>query len=203
VRSSDSDKIGSGSFQINSLTKAGIVIFTAVYVAIVILTILIAQRANSAAPGEKRIVLAVALALPFLLVRLVWSLLAAFSHIHDFSYITPNDTVLLVMNVIMEFIVVLIFLVMGVTLNRKPAEEEVVVVVDDDARQKRAPGPNDDQFSQGPLPPSGRRGGRKFHGGPIMMLVQYVMEKTSITLQRPRVILTLGLSRVDRKMNPA
>jgi hypothetical protein len=81
------------------------------------------------------------------------------------------------MNVIMEFIVVLIFLVMGVTLNREPAEEEVVVVVDDDTRQKRAAGPNDDQFSHGPLPPSGRRGGRKFHGGPIMMLVQYVMEK--------------------------
>jgi len=64
--------------------------------------------------------LAIALAMPFILVRLIYSAVFTFSGNTKFSSTSGDESILLGMSVIMEAIAVVIFEAIGITLNKIP-----------------------------------------------------------------------------------
>lgn len=109
----------------STLNKASTALFIVCYVATALATLLMSFSISHAEPGEKRLLIAVAAALPFLLVRLVYSIISNLTHIASFNALTPNVTILLCMVLIEEFIVVLIFEGFGLTLQVREKTQHV------------------------------------------------------------------------------
>lgn len=63
--------------------------------------------------AERRVAFAVLMALPFILVRLVYSACVVFLHSHLFNLVNGSVVVNAVMAVVMEFVVVGIYLILG------------------------------------------------------------------------------------------
>ncbi|KAF2166971.1 hypothetical protein M409DRAFT_54731 [Zasmidium cellare ATCC 36951] len=100
-----------------STVRIGIVLFTVVFALLLIFNVMAAVLARSTMRGEKVLLVAVNLAAPLMLVRLVYPLLAAFSHINLFQIgneSTSAVTTSLFMEVVEEFGVVIIYLVAGI-----------------------------------------------------------------------------------------
>ena len=111
ISSSDVSKHPSGQ----NFEKAGGVMFLIVYIALVVLVLLTMIHYSQLPWGEKRILLAIMAALPLLAVRILYSLLADFKHDSTFNIVDGNATVQLCMSIIEEMIVMVLFLVAGIT----------------------------------------------------------------------------------------
>lgn len=100
-------------------TKIGIIIFLFVYLLLSSLVVVTMKDVGNAMKGEKRIYFAVVCALPFIAVRLLWSVLSAFSHNRDFS-LTSNGKPLiqLFMAILEEFVVVCLYTLAGLTAHK-------------------------------------------------------------------------------------
>jgi hypothetical protein len=107
-----------GTYQPGSLNKAGTSLFIVTYVGIVAATILISFSVSHAEKGEKRIIMAVAFSLPFLLVRLAYSIGSTFSYGKKFNLLTGNPTILLCVALLEEIIVVFAYEGTGLTLGK-------------------------------------------------------------------------------------
>ena len=94
-------------------TKVGVVIYLLALIALALIAAVTTHKLSNAPSGEKRLVWAVILALPFILVRLIYSLISVFSHDHHFNLITGSVAILVVMSVLEEMAVVVIYLVIG------------------------------------------------------------------------------------------
>lgn len=116
---------GFKSYTPGPLNKAGTSLFIIAYIAILVLTAFLSFHTSAAEKGEKRLFLAVALSLPFLLVRLIYSIVFTFTHNKDFNLLTGSVTVVLCVALIEEFIIVIIYEGMGLTLKRVSPEEHV------------------------------------------------------------------------------
>jgi hypothetical protein len=104
------------------LSKAAMGLFIAAYVILLVSTIMISFSLPHAEPGEKRLLLAVALSLPSILVRLIYSSISLFGNSADFR---NNVTILLCMAFLMELSAVIIFEAIGLTLRKiTPVEME-------------------------------------------------------------------------------
>jgi hypothetical protein len=115
-------------------SKAGNVIFIVCYVLIVIAAIIISFSVSHADSGERRILMAVAAALPFLLVRLVYSAISVLAGVSSFSSVTGNVTILLIMGYVMELIPVLIYEAAGLSVPKiKPVFESIPLTSPDDS----------------------------------------------------------------------
>jgi lysylphosphatidylglycerol synthetase-like protein (DUF2156 family) len=102
-----------GVYQPQATTKAGIVLYLIAFIALGLIAAVIAHKLSNASSDEKRLVWAVIMALPFILVRLIYSLISVFSHSRYFNLITGSVVILVVMSVLQEMAVVLIYLVIG------------------------------------------------------------------------------------------
>ena len=122
VNASD-DFATTGKYVPGSLSKAGTALFIVAYVAVVVSTVLISFSASHASHGEKRILFAVAAALPFLLVRLVYAIMSTFSKNKNFNLLAGSVTILLCVALIEELIVVLLFEGVGLTLSQIPKDD--------------------------------------------------------------------------------
>lgn len=83
--------------------------------------------------GERRTLLAVAISAPFILVRILYSVLVWFAHNDNFSLFGGDVTVQLVMAVLEEVVVVVVCLGVGMTLSvrgERSTYKEVPVVSD-------------------------------------------------------------------------
>ena len=98
-------------------TKIGIIIFLIIYLVLLALVIITMKDVGSASRGEKRIYFAVLAALPFLAVRLLWSLLAAFSNNSTFSIEGGKPLVQLFMAILEEFVIVVMYTLAGLTAS--------------------------------------------------------------------------------------
>lgn len=107
----------SGHFNTLPLTKIAISLFVVAYTAVLTVAAFTAFNVPHIERGERRLLLAIGLSLPFLLVRLIYSCFVAFANEARFSLISGSVSIMLAMGVIQEFIVVMIFLVMGLTLR--------------------------------------------------------------------------------------
>jgi uncharacterized membrane protein (DUF485 family) len=109
---------GSG-IQVSTASKAGIILYICAYAALCLVCVLSITSLHHAESGEKRLAFAVILALPFILVRLIYSTLVVFVHNHDFNIVGGSVVLLVVMAVVDEFIVVGIYLVCGFTMEKQ------------------------------------------------------------------------------------
>ncbi|MCJ1250288.1 hypothetical protein MMC30_007514 [Trapelia coarctata] len=98
----------------HTLTRAAIIIFLVVFIILSMITIFTFFFLRSISPGEHRILYAVALSIPFLLVRLIYSLLANFDSGTTFSLSAGNVVVQAFMATIEEFVVVALYLAAGI-----------------------------------------------------------------------------------------
>ena len=113
-----------GAYKTQTTSKAGVVLFIIAYVALVLITALTTLNLSSAEAGEKRLDFAIILALPFILVRLAYSALAVFSHHHEFKVVGGSVAIQAIMSVLMEFIVVFIYLLIGLKTEAKPVARQ-------------------------------------------------------------------------------
>jgi hypothetical protein len=109
-----------GTFTVQTTSKIGVLLYVVGYVVLAVRTVTIIPKLSSHA-GEKHLALAVIIALPFILVRIIYSLLAVFLHNHDFSLINGSVAILVVMSVLEEFLVVIIYLIVGWRAEALPA----------------------------------------------------------------------------------
>ncbi|KAF7955764.1 hypothetical protein EAE96_004687 [Botrytis aclada] len=123
-------------------SKVSNILFIVSFVAIIATTILISFSISN---GEKRILLGIAIALPFLFVRLLYSVLSTFvSHSTKFNALTGSVTVLLCMDLLEELVIVLLYLAIGVTLKVKPKD----VVADSEMQRSSGTSENEEPFAQ-------------------------------------------------------
>jgi hypothetical protein len=109
----------SGKFVYGSLSQAAVALFIIAYVLIIMATLgLLQSTFRPEDEGEKRLLIAVAASLPFLLVRIIYSCLSTFTTNSEFSQISGNPTILLVMGFVMELIVIILYEAVGLTLRR-------------------------------------------------------------------------------------
>ena len=154
-------------------TKVGVVIFIIAWIILCGLLANLAMRSACIDKSERRLVLAVAVSVPFILVRLIYSVILSFAHNPRFNLISGSVTINLVMAVLEEFVVIILCLGIGLTL-RVQRERDVFVrgvgVVQNS--DKMAPVINEGrEKSEGGSPE------RTWRGGPITWLVQQVLER--------------------------
>ncbi|MCJ1280223.1 hypothetical protein MMC21_008050 [Puttea exsequens] len=106
-----------GTFKVQTTSKIGIILYIVAYVFLTLIALLTATKLSRAEMGEKRLLLAVILALPCILVRLAYSALAVLTHHHEFNLLTGSVAIFVIMAVAMEFIVIVIYLVTGWTIK--------------------------------------------------------------------------------------
>lgn len=106
-----------------TLTQAAVGLFIAGFVILAIATVRVFFAISSAEPGERRLIPALGVALPFLLVRVVYAGIGAFGDDARFNAATGSDVIFLVMVVLMELAVVGIFEGVGLTLRAIPKAE--------------------------------------------------------------------------------
>jgi hypothetical protein len=95
--------------------KVGTIIFLFVYLLLFALVVITMRDVGNAPAGEKRIYFAVLAALPFIAVRLLWSILSVFADNSTFSINTPKPLVQLFMATVEEFIVVIFYTAAGLS----------------------------------------------------------------------------------------
>ncbi|KAJ5204855.1 uncharacterized protein N7498_005734 [Penicillium cinerascens] len=98
-------------------TKVGMILYLVSWAAMVLILLVVTSRRSSLERGEHRTLLAVAISSPFILVRVIYATLIWFLHNGTFSILNGNETVILVMSVLEEFVVVIVCLGVGMTLR--------------------------------------------------------------------------------------
>ncbi|KAI0424406.1 hypothetical protein F5Y09DRAFT_324464 [Xylaria sp. FL1042] len=113
-----------GTYTITTYTEVGSALTIAGFSIVVIATALLGIRISEVEAGEKRVVLAVALSLPFLLIRIIYQALGTFQPHSQFSSISGNVNYLIGLAIIEEFIIVIIIEGLGLTFQVRPKSDE-------------------------------------------------------------------------------
>ena len=103
-----------------SMIHIGIILYTVVIVILIILTIGAWIGHLGTNGGEPLLVVAVICALPFIFVRLLYSLLSVFSGDQRFNQFTGSETIALFMSVLQEMVAVMIYIAAGLKLPAVP-----------------------------------------------------------------------------------
>ena len=107
---SGEDLSSTGHYSQQTLSKVGLALFIASFVAILATTVLLYPSISHADSGEeKRILLAVAVSLPLLLVRLVYSSAYTFGGVRSFSALNGSVTILLCVALWAEMGIVIVY----------------------------------------------------------------------------------------------
>ena len=102
----------------DSTSRVAIILYIVAYTALALVLLLSAPQTSVVPRKERRVPVAVVLALPLILVRLVYSACSIFLHDHLFNLVNGSVVVLVVMAVVEEFVVVVIFLTLGFLVER-------------------------------------------------------------------------------------
>ena len=103
-----------------STVHIGIILFTVVYGILLLLELIAIVIRRKKCQGEYLLIAGVAVAMPFIAVRLLYALLATFSHNHIFNPVTGSQTISLFLDTLMECIVVLVYIWVGLKLPPVP-----------------------------------------------------------------------------------
>jgi hypothetical protein len=113
-----------GSFKVATTSKAGIALYIVGYVGIVLVYLISVPKTSIVPNQERRVPVAIIFALPFILVRLIYSACSVFLHSHLFNVVTGNVALRVVMAVIEEFMVVAIYIVLGFMITKLDAHAQ-------------------------------------------------------------------------------
>ena len=106
-----------------ALSKAGIAIFLLVWLLIALIAALVIKDISNAATEERKLAWAAAIALPFLLIRLIYAALAAFINDGNFNLLDSSVAVVWTLAVLTECLVVFFYLVVGFNVPKLAIEE--------------------------------------------------------------------------------
>ena len=95
------------------LVRAGVIIFLVIFIILAIITLATFLRLRSVSAGDERILYALALSIPFILVRLIYSIIVDFAGNPQFNLITGDVVIQGCMASLMEYIVVILYLIAG------------------------------------------------------------------------------------------
>jgi len=112
---------GNLDYEIPTESVAGLGLMIAGFGLLVVASAMTATQVGAAEPGEKRLLLAIGLAAPFVLVRLIFSAIATFGNNRDFRSVGGSGKypdLLIGMAVVMEMCAVAIFEAIGLTLQK-------------------------------------------------------------------------------------
>ncbi|KAJ5943797.1 hypothetical protein N7516_003965 [Penicillium verrucosum] len=175
VGATTNSNIGQGL--VTTESKVGLVLYLVTWIGVFGLFLLFLQRNQSIEDGEHRLLLAVGISLPLILVRLVYSFIYSFGHKSEFNMVSGNVTIQLVMSVLEEIVVVFVCLGIGLTLQVRPTAEYT---------QQRSlhSGQEDTLELEGGRLQAERREKRraqrpKRRGGPITRLVMYIVDEVN------------------------
>lgn len=108
----------SGTYQTPVTSKVGVILYIVGFVGLIIIFILSTPKVSRIPSRERRVPLVVALALPFIFVRLIYSILSVFLHNHLFSTAAGSVPVRITMSLIEEFIVVSLYASLGLLVDK-------------------------------------------------------------------------------------
>jgi hypothetical protein len=100
-----------------TFTKAGIVIFLIAFVGLIALVAVTVSDVGNAPRGENRLYWVIVTAIPFLGIRLSWSLIAVFGHDAKFSITGGDPWINFGMAVVEEWVIVFMYTITGLTLK--------------------------------------------------------------------------------------
>ncbi|KAK5632038.1 hypothetical protein RRF57_007752 [Xylaria bambusicola] len=112
-----------GMYKVSSLSQASIGLTIAGFALLVISTAQLLFNISHVDAGERRLVLAIAFCLPFLLVRLLYQAIGTFDRHSAFNSVSGNAYVFLGTAVIEEIIIVIIVEAVGLTLQVRPKSD--------------------------------------------------------------------------------
>ena len=98
-----------------SVSIAATIFFLISYAGIILATLLVGLSASHASPDETRLLIAVALSEPFLLIRVLYICLQVLANSRKFSPVNGSVTIFLCVALLEEFVVVLIYEAVGLT----------------------------------------------------------------------------------------
>lgn len=151
-----------GVYTVQTTSEAGAVLYLVAYLALCLVTAFTVLSVSSVRYGDNRIVWAVVIAMPLILIRLIYTLLTVFHHDHLFNIVSGSVTVLVLMDVLEEILVVAIYLFIGWKTEAAP---------------KTARGPIESRPWKGQLAGAAGPGGPQRHRqGPIHTLLQAGIE---------------------------
>lgn len=113
---------------VTNLTKAGLIFYIFAFISLSLATFFTSLASFPSQINEKRLVLAVAVSLPWICVRLVYSALTAFANNPRFNVATGSASVFLIMAVLEEFCVVVAYLSTGINLKICTTDTEGEIV---------------------------------------------------------------------------
>ncbi|KAJ5396323.1 uncharacterized protein N7487_010626 [Penicillium crustosum] len=95
-------------------TRVAVILFLAIYVAACALWTITVRDISLMVPSQNRIFFCVFIALPFIAIRILYSLISDFGNNHQFSLVDGDARIQLVMATLEEFVVVLMYTILGV-----------------------------------------------------------------------------------------
>lgn len=110
-----------GIYEIPSTSKIGVILYVVGFVGITFVFALSVRQGSIVPSKEHRVPIAITLALPFIFARLIYSVLSVFLHNHLFSVATGSIPVRIGMAVIEEFVVVAVYAILGLFVDRLDA----------------------------------------------------------------------------------
>ncbi|CAI7607405.1 uncharacterized protein N7487_005261 [Penicillium crustosum] len=172
VGATTNSNIGQGL--VTTESKVGLVLYLVTWIGVFGLFLLVLQRNQSIEDGEHRLLLAVGISLPLILVRLVYSFVYSFGHKSEFNMVSGNVTIQLVMSVLEEIVVVFVCLGIGLTLQVRPTADytQQPSVYSDEGTVELEGG-----HLQGQTREKRRTQRPKRRGGPITRLVMYIVDE--------------------------
>jgi hypothetical protein len=112
-------------FTKESTVHIGVILYMVSFGLLLILTLAAGATYLKIRHGEKALILAVLSSLPFILVRLLYTLIACFAHnASNFNLVTGSVAINLVMAVIEEMVVVAIYTITGIKTPVVPKEQQ-------------------------------------------------------------------------------
>lgn len=116
-----------GTFDMPTTSKIAVILYIVGFSGIVVLYVMSLPQTSVVPNKERRIPIAIGLALPFIVVRLTYSVLSVFVHNRLFSVATGSATVRLGMAVVEEFVVVAIYVILGILVDKLDASSKGLI----------------------------------------------------------------------------
>jgi hypothetical protein len=114
-----------GSYTLPTTSKIGVILYIVGYVAILFILLVSIPRRYVVAGKERYVPIFISVALPFIAVRLLYSIFAVFLHDHMFSIATGSVPINIGMSVVEEFVVVGLYVLLGLCLDQACTEPTV------------------------------------------------------------------------------
>jgi hypothetical protein len=107
-----------GSYTLPITSKVGVILYIVGYVAILFILLVSVPRRYVVPGRESYVPIVIFVALPFIAMRLLYSILVVFVHDHLFSVATGSVAVNICMSVVEEFVIVGMYVLLGLWLEK-------------------------------------------------------------------------------------